>query len=80
MAKETYIIDLTFGTWQNQIWFCDGKLCESGEPCETEVSDRRWADAKQTLEDVGEHCTNPSEFFNEAVKHFEKHGFIRIQR
>ena len=72
MAKETYIIDLAFGTWQNQIWFCDNENADS--------SDRRWTDAKQALEDVGEHCSNPSDFFNEAVKHFEKYGFTRIQR
>lgn len=72
MAKNTYIIDLAFGTWQNQVWFCNVE--------EEESSDRRWTDAKQALEDVGEHCSNASEFFTEAVKHFEKYGFVRIQR
>lgn len=72
MAKETYIIDLAFGNWQNQIWFCDNDSSDSSE--------RRWTDAKQALEEVGEHCGSPSEFFNEAVKHFEKYGFMRIQR
>lgn len=72
MAKQTFIIDLAFGTWQNQIWFCDIGEDESAE--------RRWTDAKQALEEVGEHCSNSNEFFNEAVKHFEKYGFTRIQR
>ena len=72
MVKETYIIDLAFGTWQNQIWLCDKQDAESSE--------MRWTDAKQSLEDVGEHCSNSNEFFNEAVKHFEKFGFVRIQR
>lgn len=72
MAKQTYIIDLAFGTWQNQVWFCDTGDDESAE--------RRWTDAKQTLEDVGDHCSNSNEFFNEAVKHFDKYGFTRIQR
>lgn len=72
MAKNTYIIDLAFGTWQNRVWFCD-----MGE---VDSSDRRWTDAKQALEDVGEHCSNPNEFFKEAVKHFEKYGFARIER
>ena len=52
MAKNTYIIDLAFGTWQNQVWFCNVD--------EEDSSDRRWT--------------------NEAVKHFEKYGFMRIQR
>lgn len=72
MADGTYIIDLAFGTWQNQIWLCDKEEADS--------VDRRWTDAKQSLEEVGEHCANSNEFFNEAVKHFEKFGFVRIQR
>lgn len=72
MADNVFIIDLAFGTWQNQVWFCDTE----GE----DNSDRRWTDAKQELENVGDHCSNSNEFFNEAVKHFEKYGFVRIQR
>ncbi len=72
MVRNTYIINLAFDAWQNQVWFCDTMSDESSE--------RRWADAKQTLENVGERCSNPSEFFNEAVKHFEKYGFVRIQK
>ncbi len=72
MADNVFIIDLAFGTWQNQIWFCD--TIDDGN------ADRRWTDAKQELESVGDHCSNSNEFFLEAVKHFEKHGFVRIQR
>ncbi len=72
MAENVYIIDLAFGTWQNQVWFCDME--------QDNDADRRWTDAKQSLEDVGDHCSNANEFFNEAVKHFKKFGFIRIQR
>ena len=72
MFRDTYIINLAFDTWQNQVWFCD-KL-QDGR------SDRRWADAKKSLEDVGERCSNASEFFNESVKHFEEYGFVRIQK
>ena len=72
MPRDTYIINLAFDTWQNQVWFCD--------TVQDECSDRRWSDAKQTLEDVGERCSNASDFFNEAVKHFEEYGFVRIQK
>lgn len=72
MLRDTYIINLTFDTWQNQVWFCD--------TLQDDRSDRRWADAKQTLEDVGERCSNASDFFNEVVKHFEEYGFVRIQK
>ena len=72
MLRGTYIINLAFDTWQNQVWFCD--------TLQDDCSDRRWADAKQTLEDVGERCSNASEFFNETVKHFEEYGFVRIQK
>lgn len=72
MEDKTYIIDLTFETWQNQIWFCNS--IDDGN------SDRRWSDAKQTLDEVGDRCSNASNFFNETVKHFEKYGFTRIQK
>lgn len=72
MRRDTYIINLAFDTWQNQVWFCDTLQDDS--------SDRRWSDAKQTLEDVGERCSNASDFFGEAVKHFEEYGFVRIQK
>lgn len=72
MLRDTYIINLAFDTWQNQVWFCD-KL-------QDDRSDRRWADAKKSLEDVGERCSNASDFFHEAVKHFEEYGFVRIQK
>ena len=49
MADGTYIIDLAFGTWQNRIWLCDKEEADS--------ADRRWTDAKQSLEEVGELCT-----------------------
>ena len=72
MPRDTYIINLAFDAWQNQVWFCD--------TVQDDCSDRRWSDAKQTLEDIGEHCSNASDFFNEAVKHFEEYGFVRIQK
>lgn len=66
-----YTITLCFGSWQNL-------LCFSGE--NDELAEIRWADAKKELEDVGSRCTNSSQFFDEAVKHFEKYGFHRVQK
>ena len=71
MAKKLYAITLSFGPWQNQ-------LCFSGE--DDELAEIRWADAKKELEEVGSRCTGSSQFFDEAVKHFEKYGFSRIQK
>lgn len=71
MAKKTYIINLQFGTWTNQLWF-------SGE--DSEIAQNKWADAKRELERIGDSCSNSNEFFLKAVAHFESCGFTRIQK
>lgn len=72
--KKAYIINLTFGTWQNQLWFC-GTENEDGENLDDDFEK-----AKQTLEMVGNECSNSNEFFYKAVEHFKSYGFSRIQK
>lgn len=71
MDNQAYIINLAFGAWQNQLWFTS---------VEDSDSQHRWADAKQSLEEIGSRCTNSNEFFLAAVRHFEEYGFQRIQK
>ena len=71
MAKKLYSITLRFGSWQNLV-------CFAGD--DDELAEIRWAEAKKALEEVGPRCSNSSIFFDEAVKHFEKCGFTRIQK
>lgn len=71
MIKKSYIINLVFGTWQNQSWF-------SGN--DDELTQIRWEVAKKGLAEVAEGCTNSNDFFNKAIQHFENYGFSRIQK
>ncbi len=71
MAKKAYIINITHGAWNNQLWF-------SGE--DDDLTERKWVDAKKSLEEVGSQCSNSNKFFSEAVKHFEEYGFVRVQK
>lgn len=71
MAKKAYIINITHGAWQNQLWF-------SGD--DNDIAERKWVDAKKSLEEVGARCTSSNEFFSAAVKHFEDFGFVRVQK
>lgn len=71
MADKPYIINLKFGTWQNQLWF-------SGE--DSDIAENKWVDAKRALEILGDTCTNSNEFYNKAVANFESYGFTQIQK
>lgn len=75
MKKKAYIINLTFKTWQNQIWFC-----ATDENADEESTDADFEKAEKSLDAVGDICKNSNEFFNKAVEHFENCGFSRIQK
>ncbi len=67
--KKPYIINLQFGTWQNQLWFMGD-----------EGRDEEFSRAEKGLDEIGDSCTNSSDFFDKAVKHFEGLGFARIYK
>lgn len=75
MEKKAYIINLTFKTWQNQIWFCP-----TDENTDYDSLDVDFEKAEKSLDSVGNGCTSSNEFFNKAVEHFESYGFSRIQK
>lgn len=72
--KKAYIINLTFNTWQNQLWFCPTDSSSDNN------FDEDFKKAEQSLETVGDDCKNSNEFFTKAVEHFESYGFSRIQK
>jgi len=69
--KKAYVVNLTFGTWKNQIWFMGGDADENSETFEK---------AKKTLPAASVDCISSSDFFHRACNHFESHGFLRIQK
>lgn len=68
---KPYIIGLEFGTWNSEVWFSGEDNAETQE---------KWNEAVKNLKAVGDRCSNPNEFINEASEHFERYGFTRIQR
>jgi hypothetical protein len=66
--KKSYIVNLSFGTWKNQVWFmgADG-------------SEAAFEKAKKSLPAASADCAGSNDYFNRACAHFESHGFLRIQ-
>ena len=69
--KKPYIIGFKFGTWRNEVWF-------SAE--DNEEMNKKWKEAVDGLEEVGNSYTNSNEFLTASVEYFEEKGFSRIQR
>ena len=68
--SKPYIICLKYGTWRNELWF---------SAPDDEKTSEEWEKAVHSLTAVSAECTNSNDYMREAVKHFEKHGFVRIQ-
>lgn len=47
---------------------------------EADDNDKKWEEACNNLEEVGDSCSSAPEFFEKAVEHFAKYGFERIAR
>ena len=62
--KKPYIIGFKFGTWRNEVWF-------SAE--DNEEMNKKWKEAVDGLEEVGNSYTNSNEFCMELM---EKTGVI----
>jgi hypothetical protein len=67
-VKKSFIVNIDFGTWKNQIWFMG----------EGDIS--AFDKAKKSLPDFNSDCTNSNDFFCRVCAHFESHGFLRIQK
>ena len=67
--EKAYIANLKFDITQRQIWFM-------GE--DNDETSQKWRDACRGLNEVGDKCTEPVEFFEAAIKHFEKFGFVHV--
>ena len=69
--KKAYVLNLSFGTWKNQIWFMGGDDAAHSEAFEK---------AKKSLPSATSDCLNSNDFFHRACSHFENLGFLRIQK
>ncbi len=71
MKSKTYIINLKFGIWENQLWLV-GK--------DTPEDEQKWEEAKSKLDAVAQVSRGSGEFFTKAIEHFASYGFTRIQK
>lgn len=69
--EKAYIANLKFGITQKQIWF----MAEDNEEM-----NEKWKTACRQLNEVGDKCTEPTEFFSSAIEHFNSFGFIQIAK
>lgn len=69
--EKAYIANLKFDITQRQIWF----MAE-----DTDEMKNKWKNACITLNEVGDKCSDPSEFFSAAITHFESFGFLHIAK
>ena len=67
--EKAYVANLKFDIIQRQIWFVAEDNNEMNE---------KWKTACIKLNEIGDKCTEPTEFFSSAIKHFEGHGFIHV--
>ncbi|MCH5323849.1 MAG: hypothetical protein J1E39_01425 [Eubacterium sp.] len=71
MKTKTYIINLKYGIWENQLWLV-------GE--DSPEWEKKWDDAKAGLDELADNSRGSGEFFTKAIEHFGSYGFTRIQK
>lgn len=66
-----YSIRLKFGMQLKDFYF---QIEDNGE------TDKKWEEACDGLEEVGDSCTDAPEFFDKVVKHYATFGFERVAK
>lgn len=47
---------------------------------DNEEMNEKWKTACRQLNEVGDKCTEPTEFFSSAIEHFKSFGFIHMAK
>jgi hypothetical protein len=68
---KSYAIRLKFGNMFKDFYFEGDDSPECME---------KWRQACMELEDIGDSCEAPVEFFEKAKRNFVSHGFIRVAK
>ncbi|MDR0223059.1 MAG: hypothetical protein LBI38_05965 [Oscillospiraceae bacterium] len=66
--NNAYILNLKFGTWENQLWFAGEK------------DKKAWSSAVAELDEIGDGCSGANEFFLKVTDFLEGRGFYRIEK
>jgi len=70
-SMKNYVTKLRFNTMEKRVWFV-------GQ--DNEETAQRFKDACIRLNEIGDTCTEWTDFFNKAITHFNQHGFTRIKK
>ncbi len=66
-----YILNIEFGTWQNQLWFMNSDDSETKE---------KWQKAIKEINSLKDTYEDAMEFQDGVIKYLKDFGFIRIQK
>lgn len=65
---KEYILNIKFGTWQNQLWFMG------------EDNEENWQKAIEAIETLKKSSEDPISFQKSVIEYLKGLGFIRIQK
>ena len=68
---DTYILNIKFENWQNQLWFMNENTPEVKE---------KWQKALKEIDSLKNSSNDAISFQNNVIEHLKKLGFIRIQK
>jgi len=68
---KEYILNIKFGTWQNQLWFMNSDNDQTREI---------WINAIQEIDNLKSSYNNSMDFQAGVIEYLKKLGFIRIQK
>ncbi len=68
---KEYVLDVEFGTWQNQLWFMNLDDSETKE---------KWQKAIEEINLLKSSYENAMEFQDGVIEYMINLGFIRIQK
>lgn len=65
---KEYILNIKFGTWQNQLWFMG------------EDNEENFKNAINNIESIKKSSEDAMSFQNNVIEYLKKLGYIRVQK
>ena len=68
---ESYILNIKFKNWQNQLWFMNENTPEGR---------KKWKEAINKIDSLKNSSNDAISYQNNVIEYFKNLGFIRIQK
>ncbi len=68
---ESYILNIKFKNWQNQLWFMNENTPEVR---------KKWKEAINKIDSLKNSSNDAISYQNNVIEYFKNLGFIRIQK